>query len=108
MNFNFTEEEARTPVTFGDMAVLIKEIFDTVAANEEVKNQTILDTVDIITNSVLESEYNRVRDTKFFMCLFSDLTGMSKSGLEEHYTKWCEAFDNLNKEKILHESKTNC
>ena len=28
MNLNFTEEEAKTPVTFGDLAALIEEIFN--------------------------------------------------------------------------------
>lgn len=103
MKPNFTEEEARTPVTFGDMAVLIKEIFNTIAANKEVEDQVLADSIgkvtDLLIEQIREVEYRRIRDAKFCISLFRDLTGMPQNKLEEHYMKWCEEFDRLNKKE---------
>lgn len=112
MNPNFTEEEAKTPVTFGDLAVAIEEIFNTIAANKEIEDELMSDMLDKVIEPLFERvreiEYRQARDTKFFMRAFCDLNGVSTNTFEEHYMKWCTAFDKLNKKENNHESKTNC
>lgn len=103
MKLNFTEEEAKTPVTFGDLAVVIEEIFNTIAANKEIEDEMmskLLDKlIDPLVTQIQELRYERMRDAKFFITVFRDLNGMPQNKLEEHYVKWCTEFDKLNKKE---------
>jgi hypothetical protein len=112
MEINFTEEEAKTPVTFGDMKVLIEEIFKTIAVNKEIEDDMLAKLLDSVIDPMLEHikeiEYNQTRDRMFLMRLFSDLSLAYPRNIEEYYAKWCERFDKLNKKEKQDVSETNC
>lgn len=112
MNFNFTEEQAKTPVTYGDLAVFLNEMFKFIEKEQKAEHETIEHVLQSLTNVFVERmnkiQYNQIRDTKFFIALLSDLGYGSNEYITQYYNSWCAEFDKLNKEVLNDAGKTNC
>ena len=94
---NFTEEEAKTLVTFGDLNILMDAFFTKwiEAKSDEDERKNLL--FEEIVKTLEDLSYKRIRDVKFFINVLSSLGYGSQAQLEEYYTKYCAEFDRLNK-----------
>ena len=80
MNFKLptlTEEQAKSPVTFGDMVNLLNEIAKSIAYAQELDNKVTEDVIQKILNVTSDKfadiQYKQIRDTRFFINLLSGL-----------------------------------
>jgi hypothetical protein len=101
----FTPEEANTPVTYGELAV----IFQTIAAEIAKQTTNYADTlqedtlkiIDKVTNVLVkmrdDAEYKRQRDACFMMGLIAQLCHCDKEIIHKEYQHWCGEFDKMNR-----------
>lgn len=112
MNFNFTEAQAKTPVTYGDFAIFLNEIFKMISEVKEDEHKSIelivQSITDVLTKRMNEIEYNQIRDRKFFIRNLCSDGYFTVTELTSYYNNWCAEFDKLNKGVLDDVSKTNC
>lgn len=75
-------------------------------AKEQEKLDEITDRIlKSIGNAIQEIRYEQERDRRFHKAMFSDVvlrnTLFTPDSYDDFYKKWCEKFDELNKEKFL-------
>ena len=96
-----TPEEASTPVTFRDLGIFAEEILpqlaEAVIKSDEATFNGVSKLIDILVDKINEIEYKRIRDVWFFTELLSQTSNLSRESLREHYAKYCDEFDRLNK-----------
>lgn len=93
----FTPEESKTPVTYGDLITILQSIAEDAAESDAIKWSALDHLTEVVTDKVKELEYNRMRDTYYFINLISEVNKIPNSVLRENYGKYCDEFDRLNK-----------
>lgn len=94
---NFTEEEAKTLVTFGDLNILMDAFFTKWIEDKSGEDERRNLLFEEIIKALEDLSYKRVRDVKFFINVLSSIGYGPQDRLEEYYTKYCAEFDRLNK-----------
>lgn len=92
-----TPEESAQFVTYGDLMKIMEELGKAMQKLEEYRDEDMIKTFEKIFDILVDLEYERVRDAKFFLSLLNDLGYGPKDKLYSHYGKWCEEYDKLNK-----------
>lgn len=92
-----TSEEAALPVTYGNLLIFMQEFAKSNEESDKVQWDALNSLTEVITDKVRELEYNRMRDTYYFINLISEVNKIPNSVLRENYVKYCEEFDRLNK-----------
>ena len=101
----FTPEQAKTPVTYGELAVIIQMVTDELAKASigDVDNlqENMFKIIDKLTDSLVEirndADYKRQRDFRFMISLIAQIEHYDKDVLYSEYQRWCEEFDKLNR-----------
>jgi hypothetical protein len=104
MNNILTPEDAKKPVTYGDLATILGETVENLC-QESIKYSDILQentfklidkTTDALVKIHNETEYKRQRDVRFMMGLIAQLYHCDTSVIHDEYERWCREFDKLN------------
>ena len=100
----FTPEQANKPVTYGDLAIVLKTTVEELA-NESVRyadnsseammkiSKKLMDFAIKIRD---DASYERQRDIRFVISLIAQLNNFDKAVLDSEYQRWCTEFDKLN------------
>lgn len=101
---NWTQED----IEFISMNIVAPALVETIkgVAKEQEKLDEITDRIlKSIGNAIREIRYEQERDRRFHKAMFSDMvlrnTLFTPDNYDDFYKKWCEKFDELNKEKFL-------
>ena len=101
MNNLFTEEEASRPVTYGELAIILEQVYKSIIEGKEDISVATMESVtkimDTLIDKLKELEYKRVRDVRYFVNLLSIVNHLDKDSMFENYKNWCAEYDKLNK-----------
>ena len=96
-----SDEEAKIPVTYGDLAIFLEATLEPLIAAEnqtsKIQCDTIVNLIDAVAESAAKIEYKRLRDVYYFINLISELNHIPKDVLLKNYHQYCDEFDSLNK-----------
>lgn len=99
-----TEEEASTPVTFGDLQVALESISKMICeaqiAQDEISFNSLKETIGIVADQINSLKYNQIRDMRFCLAFLSQISHISENVVNKAYDNWCIDWDRLNKEKL--------
>ena len=100
-NYILTEQEAKTQVTFGDLQIVLEELRRTLCDMQENNDKVLVESLEKVIDTLVERinklYYQQVRDMKFCLELFSEVSHFSKDVIDRTYDSWCKEFDKLNK-----------
>ncbi len=97
MNNILTPEESAQLVTYGDMVKFIEELGNALQKIEKYRDEDSTMAFQTVFNTIIDVEYKRVRDAKFFLSMLAQMHYSSYEKWSERYANWCEEYDKLNK-----------
>ena len=108
-----TPEQAKMPVTYGELLAIFKPVMDEVAKHSTNYADTLQDGTLKIINKLTDhlvvvqndADYKRQRDIRFVLGYLARLWGCDKDMMYDSYKHWCEEFDKLNKPQQSEDKK---
>lgn len=97
MDFNLPPEMERNVVYYGELFPILKHVTQLIMDVSDNSAKHINQTLDIMGEFMDKVRYERYRDTRFFLSLLNDLGYGPEEKLVQHYIKWCDEYDRLNK-----------
>lgn len=97
MDFNLPPEIMNTQVTYGDLMKIFECLTSMLETSSDSQHKSLTTVVDLISDSIKNSEYKRIRDVKFFLNMLSNQTFKSINYWQGVYIDWCKEYDKLNK-----------
>jgi hypothetical protein len=100
-----TPEEAKKPVTYGDLTLILGETIKNLGQESIKYSDTLQENtfklIDTMTDQMVkirdDADYKRQRDVRFLIGLIAQLYHCDKPVLDKEYMRWCEEFDKLNR-----------
>lgn len=101
----FTPEEARKPVTYGDLTLILGETIKNLGQESINYSNALQENTYKLINTITDymvkirdnASYERQRDIGFVIGLIAQFNLCDKEVLFKEYHRWCEEFDRLNK-----------
>ena len=105
MNNTFTPEEARKPVTYGELLTIFQPVIEDICKRSINYTDTLqehtFEIINKLTDHLVEirddAEYKRQRDVRFMTGLLAQLYHCDIEVVRNEYKHWCEEFDKLNR-----------
>lgn len=97
MNNILTPEESAQSVTYGDLMKIMEGLTQAMQQLEERRDEDMIKAFEKIFDILVDLEYKRVRDAKFFLSMLAQMHYSSYEKWSERYANWCEEYDKLNK-----------
>lgn len=94
-----TEEEAATLVTWGNLSTTLEMITESIIEGEEKIVASTGNLITILSDRIMQLEYECVRDRHFFIDVLSNIKHLNMCDIKEMHKAYCEEFDQLNKKE---------
>jgi hypothetical protein len=108
-----TPEEAKKPVTYGDLAIILGETIKNLGQESIKYSDTLQENtfklIDTMTDHMVkirdDADYKRQRDVRFLIGLIAQFFNCDTEIIHKEYHRWCEEFDKLNRPQTSEEKK---
>lgn len=74
MDFNLPPEIMDTPVTYGELMKIFECLTSMIETSSDSQHESLITVVNLISDSIKNAEYKRIRDVKFFLSMLSNRT----------------------------------
>ena len=91
-----TEQEAATPVTFGDLSAVLDTVLKAVKQETTQKDLMVMDAVQKSLETLVSEQ---VKDRLFLCDALSKGFQCTPEEIREYYIAWCAEYNKLKKEK---------